>query len=59
MKGTGRCWNQNRSLIQVDQPTSGEKVESMVRGGCAHGGNKTKEDEIATLLPCLSNWHNL
>jgi len=44
MKSTRRCWNQNKSLIQVDQPASGEKVESMLRGGCARGGNKTKED---------------
>jgi len=52
MTGTERCRNQNRSSIQVDQPTSGEKVESMVRGGCAHGGNKTKEDDIP-FLPFL------
>jgi len=45
MRGTGRCRNQNRSSIQVDQPTSREKAESMVKGGCARGGNKTKEDE--------------
>jgi len=44
MRGTERCRNQNGSSIQVDQPTSGEKVESMLSGGCARGGNKTKED---------------
>ena len=46
MRGTERCWYQNRSSIQVDQPTGGGKVESMLRGGCARGGNKTKEDVV-------------
>jgi len=47
--GCTRRWrNQNRSLIQVDQPTGREKVESMLRGGCARGGNKTKEDDELT-----------
>jgi len=50
MKGTERCQNQNRSSIQVDQPAGGGKVESMLQGGCARGGNKTKEDVASVVV---------
>jgi len=54
MMGTERCRNQNRSSIQVDQPTSREKVESRVGGGCARGGNKTKEDRTVGFMLVVS-----
>ena len=44
----------------MDQPTSRENSESMLRGGCAHGGNKTKEDVVERgLLQILIEFLNL